>query len=556
MIARRTNENDYVVPPIALLDDYEEAAADIRAASLKRLIESEEFQAAPKLTAVVGCDADGAPQLVNLHKHTHFIIGGQTGTGKTTLLHSIILSLAYKCGPNDVRFVFADPKMMDFRVYKNLPHRLTDESVIRPESASIAFGWACEQMEKRYELLMSCGSANIDDYNARTEVVSGLEKKLPHIVIIVDEFADYAVSSERELIENRVVILAAKARAAGIHLILATQRPSSDVLKGSIKCNVAERIAFKTPTVYESRLILEFTGAEKLSYNGDALYSNYDIINPVRLKSAFVGIDEVKRVVEFLSVHNRADCDAALDNALRSNADCEYTDDVDDPSRCDPLFVSLLKFFVDGGTVNFSAAQRKFSIGYARVARILDVMEQCGFISSAAGNGKPREVLISRAEFEERFLRNSECTIDEVIDFDSNDDCDETDDIDDADYVDDYFDKFVFALDDDDIIDETDKIDGALRALPNAENDEARIGVPEFADDESRKLFVAVLKYVAEKGVASTADVQYKFGLPYVRTMRIFEFMVKYGYIGKREGNSFSHSVNVTVAQVKELFGE
>lgn len=153
-------------------------------------------------------------------------------------------------------------------------------------------------------------------------------------------------------------------------------------------------------------------------------------------------------------------------------------------------------------------------------------------------------------------MRNSECTIDEVIDFDSNDDCDETDDIDDADYVDDYFDKFVFALDDDDIIDETDKIDGALRALPNAENDEARIDVPEFADDESRKLFVAVLKYVAEKGVASTADVQYKFGLPYVRTMRIFEFMVKYGYIGKREGNSFSHSVNVTVAQVKELFGE
>lgn len=533
--------NRYVAPPTTLLKDYG-ACDSVNGASLRALIESEAFSAASEFSAVIGRADDGSPQFFDLKNHPHMIIGGQTGTGKTTLLNAIIVSLAYKCSPDKLRFILIDPKFFEFDVFNGLPHRMTDNHISSYDSANGALKWMVAETERRCELFCKCKCAKIDDYNALEEVISGAEKLLPHIVVIIDEYADLATSALHKPIEDSLRRVLQKSRAAGMHIIMTTQRPSSDVLSGVIKCNILNRIAFKTTTVLDSRSILNCAGAEQLTCRGEMLCSFIETTDMSRLQCAYVGNEEIKNVVEFLREHNTVERDESLETALRS--DGEYETIVENACMSDPLFASVLGYFVKNGIASVSSAQRRFAIGYARAARLVDSMEECGFISPSTGNSKPRKVLITKEWFNDYF--SDECILDECVDCTLD-----ADDEDDNRTAENLFDG------DDEIIDAASDLNRPVFPHGAADGKKAPDNaVPQFADEESKTLFVDILRHIAEKGKASTAEVQYSFGLTYVKTLRLFELMEQYRYIGQRTGNGFGHDVLITAAQINELFGE
>lgn len=525
------NNTRYAAPPATLLNDHGADGGATAVVSLKTLIESDAFSAAPAFTAAIGRADDGSTMLLNLKKQPHLLIGGQTGSGKTTLLNTIAVSLAYKNSPEDLKFILIDPKRVEFVALGGLPHCLTDSPICSPEEAAAAFKWAVDEMERRYELLCRCACPNIDEYNARDEVVSRSEKSLPRIVIMVDEFADLMTSSRRSDIEHSILSLAAKARAAGIHVILATQRPSSDVVSGTIKSVISERIAFKMSPLY-ARIAFNCQGAEKLEYMGEMLCAFSYMPDAVKVKGAYVGMDEVERVVEFLKSDNLSERYESLESALQKCSDPDIPDEK--PHIYDPIFESALEFFIKTGNASTTVLQRRFSIGYARAARLIDCMEELGYISPSTGNSKPRSVLITQEQFDKVYGKDSD--IDECVDFSDDDDDDDS------------FPPPKVMQFSDDIIDGTSKVKAADSGRAAA--------VPQFADEQSRALFVSVLKHVAEKGNASTAEVQYSFGLSYVKTLRLFELMEKHGYIGQGAESGFDHEVRITAAQIKELFGE
>ena len=384
---------------------------------LRSMLDSEKFRNVPDKSYVcLGGDVTGQPVYCDLAKMPHLLVAGATGMGKSVCINSIILSLLYKATPEEIKLIMIDPKMVEFNIYAGIPHLLVPV-VTDPKKAAGALSWAVNEMERRYALIKQANVRNIKDYN-RYVTETGDGEVLPKIIIIIDELADLMLSA-KDAVETSIARLAAKARAAGIHLLIGTQRPSVDVITGTIKSNIPSRIAFHVSSQVDSRTILDSAGAEKLLTHGDMLYVAAGK-EPQRVQGAFVDDKEIVRVVEFLKTHNEID-DAHGEEIMadieREAEKCvpqKKRDDDDDfggggsniPTDDDDnhLLWAALQVGFDFKKISTSLLQRKLSIGYGKAAKILDALEDQGYISAPDGS-KPREILISYEEFKEMMAR-------------------------------------------------------------------------------------------------------------------------------------------------------
>ncbi|HEX3099840.1 MAG TPA: DNA translocase FtsK 4TM domain-containing protein [Patescibacteria group bacterium] len=350
---------------------------------LREVMQTSDFvNSKGKLSLALGRDVAGRPMVVDLAKMPHMLIAGATGTGKSVAINSLFISLLYKNTPQDVKFIVVDPKRVELNMYNGIPHLLTP-AITESDKAVNALKWAVAEMERRYKLLAEAGNRNIADYNAATEL------HLPYIVIIVDELADLMAVAQNE-VEAAIVRLAQMARAVGIHLILATQRPSVEVITGLIKANITSRAAFAVASQVDSRTILDSSGAEKLLGNGDMLFVSAEFNKPRRVQGAFIGEQEVRKVVDFFK--NQA-------GAVIYNEDV-----IEKPKRGlglpgmggggdedDELFEAAKEEVIRAGKASASLLQRRLRVGYARAARLLDILEERNIIGPGDG-AKPREV--------------------------------------------------------------------------------------------------------------------------------------------------------------------
>ena len=378
----------------------------IATVGLHDIMASNEFQnAKAPLTFVLGKDISGSVRLCNLAKMPHLLVAGSTGSGKSVCLNAIILSLIYKTSPDDVRLILIDPKQVEFSIYNGLPHLLIPNVITDPDKALNALSWAVGEMERRYTLFKDTRTKDITEYNSCSAVLEGNSEKMPYIVVIVDELADLLMSSKKD-VEERLTRLAAKSRAAGIHLILATQRPSVDVITGTMKNNFPSRISFKLMSFADSRTILDQGGAEKLLGRGDMLYKPNDAPEPRRIQGCFVTSTEVANIVDFVKENNQDyDYDDKVETQIinppttdiMSNANSDTVSD-----GFDPLMPQALKCVIENGQASISMLQRRLVIGYPRAARIIDQMQDHNFISPQDGS-KPRTVLITMEQYQEMF---------------------------------------------------------------------------------------------------------------------------------------------------------
>ena len=363
--------------------------------SIKDVLQSKEFQLSPSpLTFALGKDITGNVKVCNLQKMPHLLVAGTTGSGKSVCLNSIIVSILYKASPDEVKFIMIDPKQVELSMYEGLPHMVIPRVITDPTKAVNALQWAVDEMERRFKLISEERVRNIGEYNKLDKVVQNKVKKMPYLVIIFDEFADFMAVAKNE-IEDKIRRIAQKARAAGIHLILATQRPSTDVVTGTLKGNLPARIAFKVASRVDSEVILGSTGAEKLLGYGDMLYKPADA-EPSRLQGCFIDTPETKDIVTFITENNEEIFDEEANNAI--NNPNKATNGGGDKDGVDPLLPNALKICIDNGVASTTMVQRKLAIGYPRAARIVDQMEERGYISSAEGS-KQRSVYITIDEF-------------------------------------------------------------------------------------------------------------------------------------------------------------
>jgi S-DNA-T family DNA segregation ATPase FtsK/SpoIIIE len=354
------------------------------------LIASKAFQdASSPLTMGLGKDVSGKVWTAPLEKMPHLLVAGQTGSGKSVCLNTIILSLMYKCGPDDLKMILVDPKRVEMSLYNGLPYLLTP--VVTDVKKTVnALKWAVQEMDRRYEKLQAFGARDIKSYNEKAE------DGMPYIVIVIDELADLMATSAQE-VEASIVRLAQMSRAVGIHLILATQRPSVNVITGLIKANVPGRIAFAVASSIDSRTILDQPGADKLLGRGDMLISTSEMSTPKRLQGAFVSDEEIRRVCQFL----KNTCAAPeYDHTVVENQKSGGTVfgggggmDGDDDGDGDPLLEDAMSVLSQAGKASASLLQRRLKVGYSRAARLLDILEQKGFIGPADG-ARPREILV------------------------------------------------------------------------------------------------------------------------------------------------------------------
>lgn len=375
---------------------------------VREIIESPAFTSSKsKLTVAMGRDIAGNAVVTDIAKMPHGLIAGATGSGKSVCINSIVVSILYKATPDEVKLLMIDPKVVELGVYNGIPHLLVPV-VTEPRKAAGALGWAVSEMEKRYQMFADRGARNIEGYN---HIVEGLVdepdvKKMPHIVIIIDELADLMMTAPHE-VEDSINRIAAKARAAGMHLLIATQRPSVDVVTGVIKSNVPSRIAFAVSSQVDSRTILDAAGAEKLLGRGDMLFSPVGSTKPKRLQGCFVSDEEVEAVVEFVKNGGSADYDDFVMNEIETRAVQESNKKIsaaasdDDNSDDDPMLDEAIKVVVENGLASTSLLQRKLKLGYARAARIVDAMEERGVVGPYEGS-KPRKVLITKEQLMER----------------------------------------------------------------------------------------------------------------------------------------------------------
>lgn len=365
--------------------------------SIKDVLSSKEFTLSPSpLTFALGKDITNGVKVCNLQKMPHLLVAGTTGSGKSVCLNSIIVSILYKAAPDEVKFIMIDPKQVELSMYEGLPHMITPKVITDPTKAVNALQWAVDEMERRFNLISDERVRNIDEYNKIDKVLQNKVKKMPYIVIIFDEFADFMSVAKNE-IEDKIRRLAGKARAAGIHLILATQRPSTDVVTGTLKANLPARIAFKVASRIDSEVILGATGAEKLLGYGDMLYKPTDS-SMTRIQGCFIDTPETKDFVNFIIENNEEIFDEEAFNAINNPGKSTNGGGGDGNNGVDPLLPQALKICIDNGVASTTMVQRKLSIGYPRAARIVDQMEERGYISSAEGS-KQRSVYISIEEF-------------------------------------------------------------------------------------------------------------------------------------------------------------
>lgn len=339
------------------------------------------------LTVGLGKDISGSPVLANLGKMPHLLIAGATGSGKSICINSIITSLLSRVSPDQVKMIMIDPKRVELNLFNGISHLLTPV-VVNSKQAANALAWAVSEMENRYDILSEHKVKNIDGFNKK--MIKGGGDTMPYIVLVIDELADLMMVSPRE-VEDAICRLAQLARAVGIHLVIATQRPSTDVITGLIKANITTRIAFAVGSMTDSRVILDTGGAEKLVGKGDALYMTPETIKPVRIQGCFI----TEKEIDDLVVH------------VKSQGEPNYVDDITKPAKSssydgdfdDDLFDEAMDMVIDTGKASVSYLQRRLRIGYGRAARLMDMLEDKGVVSAQDGS-RPREVLVARSEMQ------------------------------------------------------------------------------------------------------------------------------------------------------------
>ncbi len=378
--------------------------------AFRDLIESEEFRnSKSRITFAVGKDIGGKVKVADIAKMPHLLIAGATGSGKSVCINTIIMSILYKADPNDVKLIMIDPKVVELSVYNGIPHLLTNV-VTDPKKAAGALNWAVKEMTDRYEKFAECGVRDIHGYNAKVasiEVADESERpaKMPQIVIIVDELADLMMVASGD-VEDAICRLAQLARACGIHLIIATQRPSVNVITGLIKANMPSRIAFAVTSGVDSRTILDMVGAEKLLGKGDMLFYPQGIPKPLRVQGAFVPDDDVMKVVEYIKTHNGnasgRDIGGEIDHiaAASANQTVAISDGDAGGDGRDPYFMEAAKIIIDKDKASIGMLQRFLKVGFNRAARIMDQLEEAGVVGPEEGT-KPRKVLMGQEELEQ-----------------------------------------------------------------------------------------------------------------------------------------------------------
>ena len=376
---------------------------------LRTLIDSAKFRDADSLlTVALGEDVAGAPIFFDIAKMPHMLVAGATNMGKSVCINCMIISMLYRAKPDEVQFIFIDPKKVEFNVYEGLPHLIVPV-VSDMKKAAGALSWAVNEMERRYALLEEAKVRNIAGYN-ELAALDGEIKPLPRIVIFIDELADLMMTAP-DSVESSITRLAAKARAAGLHLVIGTQRPSVDVITGTIKNNIPSRIACTVASQIDSRTIIDMPGAEKLLGRGDMLFNPVGAMKPIRVQGAFVTDAEINSVVEFIKENSgdRSGYNDAVMNEIETEAvRCTATkrelaamDEAAEPEGDeDPMFWRAVELAVDSGKISTSLIQRKCSLGFGRAAKLIDRMEEYGFVSAPDGQ-KPRQVLITREKLAE-----------------------------------------------------------------------------------------------------------------------------------------------------------
>ena len=378
---------------------------------LRDLIDNPKFtESKSKLTAALGADVGGNPIHFDIGKMPHLLIAGTTGSGKSICINCVIVSILYKAKPDEVKLILIDPKKVEFNMYKNIPH-LYCPIVSDPKKAAGALASAVAEMERRFELIEQVGVRDITGYNALAESDPDLEF-MPHMVIIIDELADLMMTA-RDEVETNICRIAQKARAAGIHMILGTQRPSVDVITGLIKANVPSRIACTVMSQVDSRTIIDVAGAESLIGRGDMLFAPVGASKPLRVQGAFVHENEIERIVSFIKENNgearynadfvnRIEVEAAkCGMGKKGSAAAEA--DMPPVEGGDTKFSEAVKLAIETGKISTSLMQRRLGVGYGRAAKIIDTMEEMGYVSAPDGN-KPRQVLITMDEYMRRMV--------------------------------------------------------------------------------------------------------------------------------------------------------
>ncbi len=361
------------------------------------------------LTFTLGKNVEGQVVCPDITKMPHLLVAGTTGSGKSICLSTLIISLLYKYGPEELRFILVDPKQVEFISYDKLPHLMINEIIYDVDKAIKALNWAIKEMERRYQLFKEMtekgiATKNLTEYNAH--LPEG-EEKLPKIVVILDEFGDLMLQAKKD-IESRIIRLVQKSRACGIHLILATQRPSVDCITGLIKSNLPTRIGFKVNSFDDARCIFDIGGAEKLLGKGDLYFRSAENPELARIQGCFIDTHEVQKVTDFVKQNNETFFDQSVSDFINtveeepSDAPAEGGDMSGDASKVDDTFIKALKFCVTSNQASVSMIQRRFPIGYMKACKIIDWMENMNYITQSEGS-KPRKVLLSREEFIQRY---------------------------------------------------------------------------------------------------------------------------------------------------------
>ncbi|GGA37246.1 DNA translocase FtsK [Psychrobacillus lasiicapitis] len=362
-----------------------------RAVRISEVLNTDVFvQSDSPLEAALGLDLTGKPVTLDLRKMPHGLIAGATGSGKSVFINSLLVSLLYKATPEEVKLLLIDPKMVELAPFNHIPH-LISPVITDVKAATAALKWAVEEMERRYQLFAHIGVRDISRYNALATEKRKFAQKLPYIVIVIDELADLMMMAPAE-VEDAICRIAQKARACGIHLALATQRPSVDVITGLIKANIPTRIAFSVSSQIDSRTILDQQGAERLLGKGDMLYQGNGMSSPVRIQGTYVTDDEIEAIIEYARSQGTPDYIFEQEELLQKA----------ETSEQDDLFEEACRFIVEQGSASTSLLQRKFHIGYNRAARLIDAMYECGYISEQKGS-KARDVLLTNDSLDQIF---------------------------------------------------------------------------------------------------------------------------------------------------------
>ncbi|HEX5744491.1 MAG TPA: DNA translocase FtsK 4TM domain-containing protein [Candidatus Saccharimonadales bacterium] len=364
-------------------------AATVR---LSSILTSQQWQGlSSPLGFAVGKDISGTPTVADLVRMPHVLIAGQTGSGKSVMINSLLTSLLYKNSPADLKLILVDPKRVELKPYDDIPHLLTPV-ITEPEKCISALKWATAEMERRYRALADARKRNIEEYNALKQ-----EEGMPYIVIVIDELSDLMMAAARD-VEALIVRIAQKARAVGIHLVLATQRPSVNVITGLIKANVPCRIAFTTQSQVDSRTIIDQAGAEKLLGEGDMLFLTSDMPKPKRLQAALIGESEVSKVMDYIRMQRPPQYDdEVVSQPVQLNGKGGVVADVGGQDADDDMWRDAVQVVIENKKASTSLLQRRLRIGYGRAARLIETMEEQGIIGQADGS-RPREVLVSSAD--------------------------------------------------------------------------------------------------------------------------------------------------------------